>query len=581
MLTKKVTSLFKNCLILFLVLSIISGCSNTSNTSTSQTPLSEYENFITVDVFCSQANYQGIQSGWFGQVIKDKFNMELNIIAPNVAGGGDTLFQTRLAAGNIGDIVMINTDNNGLTDSINAGVLLDLSDYEEMMPDVMNYSNAIQRIKAYHKGDGFYAIPSSVSSRSAMTPGEATEPTFGPYLRWDLYTDIGSPTMSTLEDLLPVLEEIKESYPETDKGDPTYGFSFFKDWDGNIMMMGKQPACFYGYDETGFVLSKVDGSDYQSVIDSNSFYIRVLKFYHNAYLMGLIDPDSPTQNWDDVWKKYENGQIFYSPWPWLGQSAYNTNKHLNDGKGFMLATIDDMEILSYGSTPEGSNYVVGIGSKAQDPERMAAFINWLYSPEGVMLSTTSKGSTSGPEGLTWEMVNNRPELTDFGITAFLEGDTIVPDEWGGGSWHDGMSQLNFQTVLPKDINTETGFPYDFKLWESYIEYMSTPVHQSWQEQTGALTTFEYLNNHGMIIVKPGTHYIPESDPSSISTIRADVRSVIVDYSWSMVFAKDDAEFYSLLEEMQSTAYELGYDEVFQWDLEIAKKADLERDKARN
>ncbi len=47
---------------------------------------SKYEEFLTVDVFDSQANYQGIQSGWFAKIVKDKFNMELNIIAPNVAG---------------------------------------------------------------------------------------------------------------------------------------------------------------------------------------------------------------------------------------------------------------------------------------------------------------------------------------------------------------------------------------------------------------------------------------------------------------------------------------------------------------
>ena len=55
---------------------------------------SKYKDFITVDVFDSMANYQGIQSGWFAKIVKDKFNMELNIIAQNVAGGGDTLFQT-------------------------------------------------------------------------------------------------------------------------------------------------------------------------------------------------------------------------------------------------------------------------------------------------------------------------------------------------------------------------------------------------------------------------------------------------------------------------------------------------------
>ena len=61
-----------------------------------------YEEFIVVDVFDSLANFQGIQSGWFAEIVKDKFNMELNIIAPNVSGGGDTLFEIRSAAGNLG-----------------------------------------------------------------------------------------------------------------------------------------------------------------------------------------------------------------------------------------------------------------------------------------------------------------------------------------------------------------------------------------------------------------------------------------------------------------------------------------------
>ena len=35
----------------------------------------KYKEFLTVDVFDSQANYQGIQSGWFAKIVKDKFNI--------------------------------------------------------------------------------------------------------------------------------------------------------------------------------------------------------------------------------------------------------------------------------------------------------------------------------------------------------------------------------------------------------------------------------------------------------------------------------------------------------------------------
>ena len=38
--------------------------------------------------------------------------MELNIIAPNIAGGGDTMREVRAAAGNLGDLII----SSGKTD---------------------------------------------------------------------------------------------------------------------------------------------------------------------------------------------------------------------------------------------------------------------------------------------------------------------------------------------------------------------------------------------------------------------------------------------------------------------------------
>ena len=84
---------------------------------------SKYKDFITVDVFDSMANYQGIQSGWFAKIVKDKFNMELNVIAPNVAGGGDTLFQTRSAAGDLGDLIITGCANGRLQNLVTAGLV--------------------------------------------------------------------------------------------------------------------------------------------------------------------------------------------------------------------------------------------------------------------------------------------------------------------------------------------------------------------------------------------------------------------------------------------------------------------------
>ena len=87
-----------------LVVGSLAGCGSSSDSSSADSTASDtasssdsgsddsgstnskYKDFITVDVFNSAANYQGMQSGWFAKIVKDKFNMELNVIAPNVAG---------------------------------------------------------------------------------------------------------------------------------------------------------------------------------------------------------------------------------------------------------------------------------------------------------------------------------------------------------------------------------------------------------------------------------------------------------------------------------------------------------------
>lgn len=112
----------------------------------SASPASDtYTKTMTVDVFDTLANYQGIQSGWFAQLVLDKFNMRLNIIVPNIAGGGDRMYQTRTAAGELGDLIICNGNNNNLQELVTAGLLLDMSELLKGK-DIMQYEFAIRAL---------------------------------------------------------------------------------------------------------------------------------------------------------------------------------------------------------------------------------------------------------------------------------------------------------------------------------------------------------------------------------------------------------------------------------------------------
>lgn len=530
---------------------------------------SKYKEFLTIDVFSSQANYQGIQSGWFGKLVKDKFNMELNIIAPNVAGGGDTLFQTRSAAGNLGDLIITSLQGGRLQDLVTAGLILDLTDYVKDKKNLQEYNDALVHIsETLVEEDGIWVVPAEVSKREATEPLTGTDLNFGTYIRWDLYKEMGYPEMKTYEDLLPVMKEMQDMCPESDSGKKTYAFSVFKDWDGSMMGAASQILAFYGNSNFDFVYTPADdSSEPKDILSDDSLYLRGLKFFFDANQMGLVDPESTTQNYDTLYSKYQDGAVLYSPWPWLGQAAYNTEQHLSEGKGFMTADIQDFKLRTWGCYSKGNTENgLMIGSQAQDPERIADFIEWLYSPEGLSASSGQTMITCGPEGLTWEMKDGEPVLTDFGVQCFIGGDADMPEEWGGGTWADGTSQLNYKAISAGEINPETGVLYDYTLWDSYAEMNTNSVLLDWQEHMGAKNPFEYFSN-GKMVASAGCGYAPPADSTDIATLREQCKATVVEYSWKAVFAKDEAEFQANIDEMKRIVNGLGYADVVAVEME--------------
>ena len=557
--------------------SLLSGCGGSDKVASSAHG-GPYKDFLTVDVYDSQANFQGIQSGWFAKVIKDKFNMELNIIAPNVAGGGDTLYQTRSANGNLGDLIIINADKSKLSDMVQAGLVYDMTDLIPNCENLQKNSEAIKACSALANKEGTWAVPSEISHNKPTTPGEASDPTNAPSLRWDVYAKIGYPEMTSLDDLLDVGEKMMAAEPTSASGKKTYMFSWFKDWDGDVMQNASAIPALYGYRiVSGFAFGKSDGTDVQSAIDDNSVYVKALKFMFEANQRGLVDPESTTQNYDTLATKYQDGQVLYSLWPWLGSGYYNTTDNLAAGKGFQTAVIDDMDCIGYGGSPLGkmTNYIM-IGSKAQDPQRMADFIDWLYSPEGIEMSSTQTGGKCGPEGLTWEMGDDgQPKLTDFGVKAFvdIEDGLQVPSKWGTGTWKDGISALNYNAVTTTECNQDTGMCYNYQTWDDYIKRTSSSVKKDWAKHYGVdetTTAIDYLNSVGKSLTEPGTNYAVPEYATDIQTIKEQCAQVILEKSWQMAFAKDETEFNSLLKDMQDTCKGLGYDKVYAVDQENCK-----------
>lgn len=529
---------------------------------------------ITLTVFSQTANYAGEQSGWFAKMIKDKFNIKLNIIAANLAGGAAKT-ASMMASGDLGDIVVFGTNGKDYQDAIKAGLLLNWNKdglLEKNGPNIMK--NAGQAVEANKKqfggGTAVYGVGHDVGNGNG--PSEGAEMVFGPDIRWDLYQKLGSPKIKTLNDYLPLLKKMQELEPKSDTGRPTYGFSLWSDWDPNYMMIAKVIAQFNGYqDGDGFnpgdlILTSATEKKAQGLLEENSYYMQGLKFYYDANQMGLLDPDSLTQKFNDALNKFKDGQVFFSQFPWL-DNVYNSPEHISVGKGMQLVPFEDEKVQSYGLNPYGGNRVWAIGSKAKDPARIMQYIDWLYSSEGML------EKNYGPKGLAWDIKDGKAYVTDYGWKALPANAEPIPAEFGGGTFKDGINQENNSTLINSMINPDTNEPYDYLLWSSTLSRPTNPVVKSWREAMGVMTPKEYFVKNNMVAVNRPTFTgtAPLTPPSDIQQKQSEIGKAIKEYSWKMVFAKNDAAYTKLKEQMLTKAKGLGYDEVVKFQLEQTEK----------
>ncbi len=588
------------CLAALFILSL-SACNNSSNnaepsgTQSTDAPAAtdtggdaasdsglSHDKPLKLTVFSTTANYAGEQTGWFAKVIKEKFNISLNIIASNL-DGGDTKIAAMMASGDLGDIIVFGDDKNHYPNAIKGHLLLDwtkdglLDKYGKNI--TANFPKAIEKAKAaFGDGSAVYGIGNNVAA-NPKGPSEGKEMTWGPDLRWDLYQQVGAPEINSPEDYLPVLKQMQELEPKNEQGKKTYAFSIWADWDGNYKMtIAKQFANMYGYDEIPdtAVYVKADEDKYYDFLSDDSWYMKSLKLYFDANQMGLVDPDSLTQKFDDVVAKYKDGRLLFSWFPWLGAANYNTPERVAEGKGFALVPFKDELMYSTGFNIYGGNGIIAIGAKAQDPARIMEFLDWMYSPEGAMLSAGSGTAVpNGPKGLTWDInADGKPYITDFGWKAFSDQqNTKIPEEYGGGDFYYGQNQMNFSFVVPAMVDPETGEPYDHNLWETSIKRNPSKLDQDWREKTGVLTAKEYFvkNNKIAVAAQGFTGKPPLMMDQALQQKNKQIGTIIQQYSWRMVFAKDQAEYDKLKKEMLDKVHGLGYDEVLAFSIEKAKE----------
>ena len=514
---------------------------------------------MTFEIFDVAANYQGVQTGWFAKVVKDRFNIELNIIAPQVAG--DAIYQTRSSSGNLGDILIL--ESGQFKECVDAGLIKDIG------ADIWNYSNLADykdQIDVLNNGlegndnGATYGIPTEMLSTSPTSYSQDTIYS-SPLLRWDLYKELGTPDIADLDGLLDVLEQMMEKHPTNDVGDACYAMSLWPDWDGGDGMLGianvVQLTTWYGEKIKGSAILKPDGT-FIPLTDKNGTYYKILKFLYEANQRGLVDPDSATQDWNSACAKMSAGQVYLMWYSWQ-TGFWNSTERLKDGTGFIFTPIADQDYYTDADAYYGSGRVWAVGSQVDDEKyaKIMEFLDWYASPEGLMFQH------SGIEGFNYE-VGEDGKFTQINSNALMDN-LNVPEEWGGGGYNDGNNAINQWIVNANSINPLTGETYAVTYWSSYKEETLTDMKREWRERFDAEEPADYMKKNNKLVISPNVSVSLPTDTADISVIRNQCNETICDYSWRMIYASDDANFDALWDEMSKTLDGYGFQDLVKFD----------------
>ena len=537
------TKLLALIIVLALIMSIFSGCGE------------KKEEAITLTCYSQTANYSGEATGWFAQELLQRFNVKL-IIVPEADG----VYDTRMEAGNLGDIVIWGNDGDEYLGAVNAGLLFDwnednlLDEYGAYIKENMPY--ALEKNKEI-SGGTLYGFGHSVATSS-----EDHDSFFYTWdVRWDLYKELGYPEVKDLDDFISLMEQMKEICPTDDAGNPTYAVSLWPDWDGTMVMYAKAMAtAYYGYDELAMGLYDVETGELHDTLEPDGPYIEMLKFFNTLYRKGLLDPDSMTQTWDDVDAKVRNGGTFFSIFNFAGYMPYNSDEHLAENKMMCTLTPDNATPIVYGMNVYGSSRIWSIGAKTQYPELCMEIINWLATPEGRMISEY------GPQYVCWDYdENGYIYATELGKLMHNDKTIEFPEDSGYyGQYKDGQNQIaNITWALNATNPDSNGERYDWETWKSNQTDPVNETEADWRAYTGFDNLQDYLDSKPYKLAV-ATPYSESNKSDELKVVWEQVIKAIVDYSWKAIYAEDDKEFNAIIAELTHVAKSYGYDQCVEW-----------------
>ena len=345
------------------------------------------------------ANYTNMGDTPFGQGLMERTGVTITYLHPPT-GQLNEQFNLILADGDLPDIMEYTWQSypGGPQKAIEDGNILALNDIiDQYCPNLKAYLEAHPDVDRQCKTDegNYYMFP-------FVRGDDSLRVSTGLMIRQDWLNDLGLEMPTTIDEWHDVLTAFK-----TEKG-ATAPFAF----EYTTPSLRNNWPFMSAYNTTAEFYVGDDGKIHYGPAEEN--YKEFLATMNQWYKEGLLDPDMPTAQLDQVSAKMTSGASGASL-GWIGSrmgvwttAAKETDPNydleaapvptLNKGETAKMGPMDNVVVNNGGAA---------ITTRCKDIEAAACLLDWAYSDEGHMYYNF------GTEGESYTMENGEPVYTDL------------------------------------------------------------------------------------------------------------------------------------------------------------------------
>lgn len=406
----------------------------------------------TVSVFCGRSasisedmtDYNDVTAF---QVMEELTGVKVKWTLPP-SSGYEEKFNLMIASGNYTDVIVASWKTEGAEKYYEDGVIINLLDYKEYMPNFMAYTEAHPEFaRDYISTDGnLYYFP-------YIRQDIESNVFYGPLMRQDWLDKLGLQAPTNADELYTVLKAFKEKDPNGNgQADELPMTGVGADAITPLLSMFNTDNSFY-----------LDGDKVVYGVMEDEF-IEGMTYIAKLYKDGLIDPDYVFQDRAKQDGKMTNNKVGFM---YSYQPTTISNTMAEKDPNFKLVGIPHFKNKNGVKSTYNNAYIMSVlpGSSAAVTtkcENPAAVIKWLdsfYSEEGI------EAMNFGREGETYTKENGAYTFTD----------TVMNNPERNVSKMFGRTSGVFNSYFPS-----------VQLWDSYSKSLSTygkAAIETWADNT--------------------------------------------------------------------------------------------------